>query len=110
MIVPTVGRVVWYWEHDDQKQPMKADIAYVNDNGTINIGYLNQFGQNFCRQNVMLWQGDGDKPIGRYCEWMPYQKGQAAKTEQLEKAVSANSITYEKTEDDKQVPTTYTFK
>lgn len=30
MIEPTVGRIVWYWENDEQKQPMKADVAFVN--------------------------------------------------------------------------------
>lgn len=87
MIEPTVGRVVWYWEEPNQKQPMKADIARINSDGTINIGGLNEFGYHFARQSIPLWQGDGDKPKGRYCEWMPYQKGQAAKTEQLRKGI-----------------------
>ncbi len=105
MIEPTVGRVVWYWESPDQKQPMKADIAFVNSDGTINIGGLNEFGYHFARQNIELWQGEGNKPPVRYCEWPVISKAQ-------NKPISANSITYETTapERDKQAPVTHTFK
>jgi hypothetical protein len=43
-------------------------------------------GNLFPRTSVWLRQDDDPPPTGMYCEWMPYQKGQAAKTEALEAA------------------------
>ena len=36
-----------------------------------------------------LWHGEGESPDHPHCEWMPYQKGQAAKTEQLEERLGS---------------------
>jgi len=94
MIEPTVGRVVWFWIsegpprfcHLERQQPFAATIAYVIGPGCITISVVDHAGQQWGFENVPLWNGEGERPADRFCEWMPYQKGQAAKTEQLERA------------------------
>lgn len=80
MIIPTVGRVVWFFNYSST--PLSASVAHVNWDGTINIGYLTTGGEHYGAIGIPLWQGEGVKP-DRRCEWMPYQKGQAAKYEAL---------------------------
>lgn len=94
MIEPTIGRIVWFHPHPDapnQKlsgQPHAAKIAHVNADGTINLGCLNSLGLPYAATNVRLIQEGQVAPIAAaYAEWMPYQKGQAAKTEQLQSQV-----------------------
>lgn len=97
IITPTVGRVVWYWPdmHDTHTlgiaynpgcgQPVAATIAYVWSDRMVNISYVDHDGVSWARTSVTLAQ-DGDI-VGRssgYAQWMPYQKGQAAKTEDLQ--------------------------
>ena len=91
MITPTVGRVVWYHPDDDDPTPkfrgevLAAHICRVISEREVNLLVIRADGITYGRHNVRLTQ-DGDKPpTGRYCEWMPYQKGQAAKTEAIEK-------------------------
>lgn len=86
MIEPTVGRIVWYWEDNTYNQPYAAIVVWVNNSEHVNISAFNSRGHNFSRHDVLLYQGEGDKPPYPYAEWMPYQKGQAAKTEALELA------------------------
>lgn len=83
MIKPTVGRVVWY--HADRfAQTMAAIVSYVASDGRINIAFFDLNGVAGNRTSVRLVQDGEPAPGGEYCEWMPYQKGQAAKTEALE--------------------------
>jgi hypothetical protein len=94
MIKPTIGRIVWL--HFDPKdgppgfadydpaQPFSAQIAFVHNDTMVNLGVFDHAGQHWAFENVLLWQGEGERPQGRYCEWMPYQKGQAAKTDAAE--------------------------
>jgi hypothetical protein len=50
----------------------------------VNLVAFDHYGCGGSRLEVELCQGD-TAPIEReYCEWMPYQKGQAVKTEALE--------------------------
>lgn len=85
MIQPSIGRVVWYWPTaDETPQPWDAHIAYVYSDIMINVGGFNSNGEPFAQTSVQLIQGD-ETPYGRHCRWMPYQKGQAAKAEQMEK-------------------------
>lgn len=86
-IEPTVGRIVLFFvndQHPDHGFPLRADICFVHDDGTVNLSINDARGHHFSRCNVQLVQ-DGESPnSAEWCEWMPYQKGQAAKTEQLE--------------------------
>jgi hypothetical protein len=91
-IVPSVGRVVWYWPggddvHTDMMwspnsgQPLRADICYVHDCGTVNLSINDLAGKPFARLDVTLHQGDAEgcslpRP---FATWMPYQLEMALK-------------------------------
>lgn len=100
MIAPTVGRVVWFWpasrsvqDRLDIDQPLAATIAFVHSNLSVNLTVHHQTGSTDAAADVYLWHGDTDRPsAGSFCEWMPYQKGQAAKVEQLEKTINQGYI------------------
>lgn len=85
IIKPTPGRVVWFREapdqqvlHHDKSQPLAATIAYVHHDRMVNLTVHDANGGTHARTSVRLLQ-DGDKPEGEgmWCEWMPYQVGQA---------------------------------
>jgi hypothetical protein len=50
----------------------------------VNLVVFNANGVPYNRTSVLLVQDANPVPGSQYCEWMPYQKGQAAKTEALE--------------------------
>lgn len=91
MIVPTIGRVVWY--HPNTWDPggtltgvQAAHIAFVHNKSSVNLMVIDSDGNPYSRTSVYLLQEKNEippTPTG-YAEWMPYQRGQAAKTEQLE--------------------------
>lgn len=89
-IEPTIGRVVWFWPPAPLRdsQPRAATIASVLNNGRVNIGYLDWNGVHRNAVEVLLVQDGEPRPADGFCEWMPYQKGQAARTEALEKTVA----------------------
>jgi hypothetical protein len=98
MIKPSIGRVVWFWpgsfdaalgNFSDKSQPLAAIVAYVWSDTMVNLAVFDPNGVSHNRTSVTLWQGDGERPAEFFAEWMPFQKGQAAKTEALEKAASA---------------------
>lgn len=106
IIKPTVGRKVWYRPCKDdliglgamacsatqdepaQGQPLDATIIAVWGDRMVNVLVTDVMGKQFPVLSVDLLQA-GDEPrkgvdgkiAGRYVEWMPYQQGQAAKTE-----------------------------
>ena len=94
MIKPTVGRVVLFTPAKSDPmatidgQPCAAIIAGVFSDTCVNLAVFDANGANHSRTSVPLIQDDNPKPDGYYAEWMPYQKGQAAKTEELEKKLS----------------------
>jgi len=91
MIKPTIGRVVLVNRgKSDQREP--ALVSYVHNDRCINVGGFDSNGQPFSLCSLQLLQDD-DKPMnpGSFAEWMPYQKGQAAKTEELEAQVKAST-------------------
>lgn len=90
MIKPTIGRVVWYHpvSSTEAEQPYAAIIAHVWSDTCINLAVFDSNGAAFNQTSVFLFQGEGEKPSSQYAEWMPYQQGQAAKTEALEKKLS----------------------
>ena len=93
MIKPTIGRVVLYYEYgktqyDAGEQPFSASVAYVHGERCINIGYWDHNG---CAKNatsVALVQPGDEMPETGFCCWMPYQIGQAVKTEELQQKLA----------------------
>jgi hypothetical protein len=98
MIKPTPGRVVWYRPsvedyasmttfHGVPSQPFAAIVAYVWNDRLVNLTVSDQGGRTHARTSVPLVQeGDPAFAGGRYCEWMPYQVGQAKKHDAETKA------------------------
>lgn len=93
MIIPTVGRMVWYYgDNMIDDQPMAATIAFVHSDRLVNLSVIDPNGYQFPLQSVPLVQEGEERPMGFYCTWMPYQIGQAAKTESLLKMVEEGKI------------------
>lgn len=89
MIKPTIGRVVWFFEDmkavtADQKEA--GIVNFVHSDSMVNLVVFGANGQARGETSVHLLQDDEPAP-GRCCCWMPYQKGQAVKTEELEKTI-----------------------
>lgn len=107
IIAPTVGRILHYFLHDpadtslprfntqgnDRPDPLAAMIVGVHSVDHVNLVVYDANGVAHCREAVPLVQGKGAAyPADRgHCEWMPYQKGQAAKTEAAEAKLIADS-------------------
>lgn len=103
-IPPTVGRVVHYTPRKDLSEgngfayykgsPCAAIIAHVWTDRCVNLTVLDHDGQQHAITSVDLVQpGEGAPPNGGYCTWMPYQVGQAAKTERLQQQLDAQAKT-----------------
>lgn len=103
MIKPTIGRVVWFhpakgvsdggFVYHGNDEPLAAIIAHVWNDSMVNLAVFDSNGTSHNRTSVKLFQDGEDKSdYNSYAEWMPYQKGQAAKTEQLEKAQNSGSV------------------
>jgi hypothetical protein len=85
MIVPTIGRVVWYFPSEDDlsklgmikhgDQPFDAHVIYVWSETCVNLLVVDHAGYTFTRTSVPI-NVDGASPRA---EWMPYQREQAAK-------------------------------
>jgi len=92
-IPPTVGRVVHYYIYDavsgTYTGPLSAQIAFVWSATLVNLGYLDPNGKPCSATSVPLIQDGEERPKGHYCCWMPYQVGQAQKTEQAEAVAAA---------------------
>ena len=94
LIVPTVGRVVWFEPGQSVlfnkrgEQPMAAQIVFVHGDRLVNLSVFDHTGQQYAVKNVPLVQEDdayqSDK---QHCHWMPFQIGQQARTEAVEKMV-----------------------
>jgi hypothetical protein len=103
MIKPTIGRVVWYQpgqnypggpiQHggafDAPRPPCVALITYVWSDTLVNLVVFDHNSAMHARSSVELCQGETAPSEREYCAWMPYQKGQAAKTEELEHKLAA---------------------
>lgn len=86
MIKPTIGRVMWYWPlgaapKREDSQPYPAIVVFVHSDYCVNLAVFDCNGDPRPYQCVSLWQGDGERPHEPHCEWMPYQKGQAAQAD-----------------------------
>ena len=99
MIRPTVGRVMWYHPGDysdgivqhDPAQPMAAHVCYVWGDHMVNLLVIDHSGGTHARTSVPIVQEGSPYSAGPlpYAEWMPYQKGQAAKHDAAEKQAGA---------------------
>lgn len=91
MIEPTIGRIVWFWPGDklpsraftviDRAQPCRADIVFVHAIDRCNLAVTDHAGLAWTVAHVRLEQHEGAAGNGPYCEWMPFQKGQAKAAE-----------------------------
>lgn len=104
VIKPTVGRRVWFrpsaaflasnpiLTQFNPEQPMDAGIVYVHHDHMVNLIVTDHVGKTLAVPSVPLLAGQyvagEDADVYCCCEWMPYQKGQAAKTEAAEKATA----------------------
>lgn len=107
MIKPTVGRVVWVWpsrEDVDGKdtlsiepvqlradEPMAGLVTHVENDRLINVALFDHEGNPFSFVDVPLLQDDDLAPEVTHATWMPYQKGQAARTQELESKLAEGS-------------------
>lgn len=90
VIPPTVGRVVHVRNRVDSDQPEAALVTYVWSDRLVNVAVFDASGVRHSLQSLPLMQPGAELPEGGpYAEWMPYQLGQAAKTEQAEAALAA---------------------
>jgi hypothetical protein len=84
VIHPTQGRQVWFWKNGSRfgiEQPEAATIAYVHSPRMVNLQVIDHNGEARGETSIPLVQPDDsyDEAIanGQFCEWMPFQKGQA---------------------------------
>ena len=88
-ITPTVGRIVWLRPQSshrellgafDDRHPVAAIVTYVWGDRMVNVtAFPPHGGAPVCLTSVQLLQDDDAPNGGTYAEWMPYQKGQAAR-------------------------------
>jgi hypothetical protein len=87
MIEPTPGRVVWFHplaSANPHGRPHAALVAFVQDPRKVNLAVFDENGAPYSATSVPLLQDDDARPEGvAYAEWMPFQKGQATKTEDV---------------------------
>lgn len=119
-ITPTIGRVVHFYATAGQFQnnhPLAAIVADVrtarqfqNDHPKIptvsgqtghrlNLAVVQHNGTMTAAIDIFLVQDTNEhssfdlQNMVPFCTWMPYQKGQAAKTDELEKALARSEVT-----------------
>ena len=104
-IKPTIGRRVWFRPSAQflernptvtqlgPLQPMDAGIVYVHHDHMVNLAVCDHVGRTHMVPSVPLLAGQWEPSDGDYmvCEWMPYQKGQAAKNEAAPGAIESKS-------------------
>jgi hypothetical protein len=90
MIEPTIGRIVWFHPLPTAAypkvdgQPHGAMIAFVKNDTTVNLTVSDYSGETYAARHVRLLQDDEPAPVDEpYAEWMPYQRGQAARADAL---------------------------
>lgn len=87
IITPTNGRIVWYTPLHEANEfpenggkPLAAIVVHVWHDRMVNLAVFNSNGILCPKTSVRLLQDtDLAEAIGGYCEWMPYQVGQAKK-------------------------------
>ncbi|TDV06048.1 DUF2829 domain-containing protein [Paraburkholderia caballeronis] len=105
MIEPTVGRVVHFRPGKqaaalriqfDSRQPLVALITYVHGPREVNLAVFDAIGRHRPLLSVKLLQDDDKATDGEtFAEWMPFQKGQAGKTEAIQEALDLETAALE---------------
>lgn len=105
MIQPTIGRVVWFHPYATEAT-YAAIICHVWSDTCVNLVTFNSNGESIPQHSAFLWQGEGERPASNYAEWMPYQLGQAAKTEALQQQLAKpeNSATPPESKEEETLP------
>lgn len=86
---PTVGRIVhFHYQAGNEVIQLPALVSGVSDAGLPTLHVFSYLEDKKTR--VIFNVAQGDKP-GQW-DWMPYQKGQAAKTEELEKKIQEKDL------------------
>ncbi len=104
VIIPTPGRIVWYWPSAADGiatlpgGPLAAIVAGVHNDRSVNLAVIDSYGHAQQRINVRLVQPDDDIPDTSYASWMPYQLGQAAKTEELQEQLQGGEGPFAETD------------
>lgn len=104
MIKPTVGRVVWFWPATHsaegnwtppaEGEPCAAIISKVWSDSCVNLAVFDGDGKSHSKTSVPLVQENEPAPeFGYFCTWMPFQLGQAKKTEELQAQVDGSQST-----------------
>lgn len=86
---PTIGRRLWYRPsladlqaglvQVDADQAFDAGVVHVKDAATVTLHVTDHRGNTSVRVDThLLADGEAAPELGGYCEWMPYQKAQAA--------------------------------
>jgi hypothetical protein len=85
VITPTPGRIVWFYPDEafpgawEKGEPLAAIVSCVHSNRVVNLAVFDSNGNSHSCISVTLVQPDDAKMTDYYCEWMPYQIGQAEK-------------------------------
>ncbi|MGY3393417.1 hypothetical protein ACVWW6_006008 [Bradyrhizobium sp. USDA 3311] len=95
MIEPTVGRAIWYRPPGSHPsaQPHAAHVAFVHDPRLVNLLIISHDGVAYPGTEIIVVQEGDPIPTAEqaprgYAEWMPYQKGQAAKADALQAQIA----------------------
>lgn len=79
-ITPTVGRKVWFYENNEQLEPMDATVIKVWGTGpqaAVNLDVVSPLtGEHFLKTSVIV---GNEATTNQHYRWMPYQQAQAAK-------------------------------
>lgn len=93
MIEPTIGRILLYHgganDNVTPPYPCAAMITGVVHNREVHVRVFGHAAGAWTIPNVLLLQDqDQPPPMTRYCKWMEYQQGQAAKADALEERLN----------------------
>lgn len=92
MQTPTIGRRLWYWPNDrerdarlrpnpvivlDPRQACDAGVVFVHDPERVNLIVTDHAGNTHKREFVQLVQGEREPDQLGVAEWMPFQREQA---------------------------------
>lgn len=94
IIKPTVGRKVWFRQNHPKdsplvidnkvvqqftQEPMDATVLCTWSDRCVNLLVVDHAGVTHAVRSVTMRQEGDPEPTSHYCDWMPYQTGQAKK-------------------------------